>query len=66
MEIQLRDYQKEAIQKVKENKGRLLLNLCPGAGKTICSLFLKQQEIVLLDTFLIVVHNIDPFEDQQE
>ncbi len=29
-------------------------------------LFLKQLEIVLLDTFHIVVHNTDPFEDQQE
>ena len=43
MEIELRDYQKEAIQKVKENKGRLLLSLPPGAGKTWTSLFLKQQ-----------------------
>ena len=40
--IQLRDYQLEAIQKVKENKGRLLLSLPPGAGKTWTSLFLKQ------------------------
>lgn len=40
--IQLRDYQIEGIKRFKENKGKLLCNLVPGAGKTILSLYLKQ------------------------
>ena len=38
----LRDYQIKGIERFKENKGRLLCNLIPGAGKTILSIYLKQ------------------------
>lgn len=39
--VVLRDYQKEAIQKVKDNKGRLLLNMPCGSGKSWTAIFLK-------------------------
>ena len=40
-QITLRDYQIRGIERFKENKGKLLCNLVPGAGKTILSLYLK-------------------------
>ena len=43
MSIELRDYQLEAIQKVKENNGKLLMNMCPGAGKTWTAISLKNK-----------------------
>lgn len=39
--VELRNYQKEAIQKVKDNKGRLLLNMPCGSGKSFTAIFLK-------------------------
>lgn len=41
MSVELRDYQLEAIQKVKENNGKVLLCLPPGSGKTYAAIFLK-------------------------
>ena len=39
--IQLRDYQIRGIERVKENKGRLLLNMPCGSGKSWTAIFLK-------------------------